>query len=119
MRFEPGPEGGRWQPVGDPLPPFAHAPPDPNLLVAPWVLPREPAPRSGDVVAVGEVAHALLARCERDDPVYTELAEQTLMFHPLDEVRAWLDTIEVWIGRRLPSGTPWPEPPPGRSGVPT
>lgn len=116
MRFEVGTGVSAWQPVGDPLPPFAHAPPDPNLPVAPWVVPRDPSPRSGDVIAIGEVAHLLLARCERDDPIYEELAHQTLLFHTAEDVHAWLGTIEVWIGRRLQPGEPWPHPPPGRVG---
>jgi hypothetical protein len=104
MRFS----GKRWEPVGDPLPPFAHAPPDPNLMMAPWVLPIELGTEPGDVLVVGEIAHQLMVRCERDDPVYVELAEQTMLFRDHDETMAWLALIEVWIGRRLEPGLPWP-----------
>lgn len=99
---------GAWRPVGDPLPPFEHAPPDPTLVVAPWVLPREPPAEPGDVLTIAEVAHQLLARCERDDPVYIELAEQTMLFRSYDDTMAWLSEVEVWIGRRLVPGLPWP-----------
>lgn len=104
LRFD----GARWQPVGEPLPAFAHAPPNPSLLVAPWVLPREPSPREADVVVVGELAHQLLVRCRRDDPLYLELAEQTMILRSHDETMAWLAEIELWVGRRLESGRPWP-----------
>lgn len=104
MRFD----DGRWTPVGDPLPPFQHAPPDQNLVVAPWVLPCELAAITGDVLVVGEVAHQLLTRCARDDPVYVELAEQTMLFHSYDDTMAWLALVEVWVGRRLEPGRPWP-----------
>ncbi len=107
MRWQP--QG--WEPVGDPLPPFAHAPPAPQLLLAPWVLPRDLAPRAYDVLVVGELAHQLLTKCERDDPLYIELAEQTMLFNEREQAMAWLAEIEVWVGRRLDPGREWPQPP--------
>ena len=104
MRFA----DGVWGPIGDPLPPFSHAPPDPGLMVAPWVLPRNPAPCGGDVLVIGELAHQLVSRCDRADPFYVELAEQTMLFRSYEETVAWLDDIEMWIGRRLQPGRPWP-----------
>lgn len=109
MRFEEG----RWRPVGEPLPPFDHAPPNPGLVLAPWVLPRTPAPRGADVVVVGELAHQLVARCEPDDPLYVELAHQTMILRSYEETLAWLDEIELWIGRRLEPRRPWPTRLPG------
>lgn len=109
LRFD----DGRWQPVGEPLPPFAHAPPDPTLPVAPWVLPRDPAPAAADVLVLGELAHQLLVRCQPDDPLYAELAEQTMLFRSPEETMAWLAEIELWVGRRLDPGKPWP------TGLPT
>ncbi len=99
---------GAWRPIGDPLPPFSHAPPDPGLIVAPWVVPAEPAPQGADVIVIGELAHQLMTRCERDDPLYAELAEQTMIFRSYEETVAWLDEIELWVGRRLEPGRPWP-----------
>ena len=101
-------DDGRWAPVGEPLPPFAHAPPDPRLPVAPWVLPRDLAAREADVLVVGELAHQLLVRCQRDDPLYLELAEQTMLLRDHDETMAWLAQIELWVGRRLDPDQPWP-----------
>lgn len=101
---------GGWAPIGEPLPPFAHAPPKPQLLVAPWVLPRELEARAYDVLVVGELAHQLLTRCERDDPLYLELAEQTMMFNEQEQALAWLAEIEMWVGRRLDPGRDWPLP---------
>ncbi len=103
-------DDGRWGAVGEPLPPFAHAPPDPSLFVAPWVLPGDLGTREGDVLTVGELAHVLMVRCERDDPLYLELAEQTLLFRGREETMAWLEEIELWVGRRLDPDRPWPEP---------
>lgn len=100
----------RWAAIGEPLPAFRHAPPTPSLPLAPWVLPTELGPRAFDVVVVGELAHQLLARCEADDPAVTQLVEQTLLFHPVDEARAWLAAVEVWLGRRLDPDRPWPTP---------
>lgn len=100
-----------WTPIGEPLPPFPHAPPAPQLLLAPWVLPREPAPQAYDVLIIGELAHQLLTRCEPDDPIYLELAEQTMIFNGREQTLAWLAEVEVWIGRRLASGRDWPTPP--------
>lgn len=101
---------GRWLPVGEPLPPFDHAPPNPTLYLAPWVLPKDLEPGAGDVLAIGELAHVLMVRCESDDPLYLELAEQTLLFRGHEETMAWLEQIEVWVGRRLEPGETWPEP---------
>ncbi|MEO1060863.1 MAG: hypothetical protein AAFZ07_05550 [Actinomycetota bacterium] len=103
-------DGERWSTVGEPLPPFEHAPPTPTLQFAPWVLPRELEPAAFDVVVVGELAHQLLGPCADDDPAVTQLVEQTLLFHPADEVAAWLAGVEVWIGRRLDPDRPWPTP---------
>lgn len=100
-----------WEPVGEPLPPFAHAPPAPELLVAPWVLPKDLQPRTYDILVVGELAHQLVHRCESDDPLYIELAEQTMLFNEQDQTMAWLAQIEVWVGRRLDQTRPWPTPP--------
>lgn len=97
-------DGERWSPVGEPLPPFDHAPPDPTLAVAPWVLPRFLGARADDVVVVGELAHRLLVRCEADDPLVAELAEQTMVFRSPAETMAWLAEVEVWVGRRLDGG---------------
>jgi len=99
-----------WLPVGEPLPPFAHAPPAPQLLLAPWVLPKELAPRTYDVIVIGELAHQLLTRCEPDDPIYLELAQQTMMFAEQEDVMDWLAQIEVWVGKRLEPGSDWPLP---------
>ena len=104
MRFE----DGDWRAVGDPLPSFAHLPPDPDRLLAPWALPRVPAPKAGDVLAFGRHAHQLMVRCEPDDPLYLELAGQTMVLHSEEQTIAWLNEIELWIGRRLDPGTPWP-----------
>lgn len=101
---------GRWNPLGEPLPPFAHAPPDPSLYVAPWVLPGDLGTREGDVLVIGELAHVLMVRCERDDPLYLELAEQTMLFRGHEETMAWLEQIELWVGRRLDPDRSWPEP---------
>ena len=101
-------DGSLWQPVGDPLPPFAHIPPDPDRLLAPWAVPREPAPEAGDVLSLGDHAHQLMVRCDADDPLYVELARQTMVLHSYEETAAWLSEIEVWIGRRLDPGRPWP-----------
>ncbi|MEM9714574.1 MAG: hypothetical protein AAGA17_20295, partial [Actinomycetota bacterium] len=76
-----------------------------------WVLPAELGPQAFDVVVVGELAHQLLGRCEPDDVAVQQLAQQTALFHPVDEARAWMATVEVWIGRRLDPAQPWPEPP--------
>ncbi|MEM7326522.1 MAG: hypothetical protein AAF531_25780 [Actinomycetota bacterium] len=102
-----------WSPVGEPLPPFAHAPPAPQLLLAPWVLPQDPPPRAYDILVIGELAHQLVTRCERDDPIYAELAEQTMLLNGREATLAWLAEIEVWIGRRLDPGRDWPAPPSG------
>lgn len=104
-------DGQRWVPVGDPLPAFAHAPPSPELALAPWVLPADPAPRSGDVVVVAEISHQLLAPCPPDDVAVTRLVEQTLLFHPPEAAAVWLAGVEVWLGRRLEPGRAWPLPP--------
>ncbi len=104
-------DGTGWSPVGEPLPPFAHAPPSPSLLIAPWILPKELAPRPYDVIVVGELAHQLMARCPEDDQAYLDLAQQTMLFQDPDVVMAWLAEIELWIGRRLDQQRPWPEPP--------
>lgn len=111
MRFR---DGG-WHPFGEPLPPFAHAPPAPQLLLAPWVLPNDPSPQQYDVIVVGELAHQLLTRCEPDDPIYLELAQQTMLFAEHDDVMAWLETVEVWVGKRLDPGTDWPTPRPSKA----
>ena len=104
LRFD----GERWEPLGEPLPPFAHAPPDPMLLVAPWVLPRDLEAREADVLVIGELAHQLLVRCQRDDPLYLELAQQTMLLRDHEETMAWLAQIELWVGRRLDPDRPWP-----------
>jgi hypothetical protein len=99
-----------WMPVGEPLPPFGHAPPAPQLLLAPWVLPKDLEPRAYDVIVVGELAHQLLTQCQPDDPIYVELAQQTMMFAEQAHVVEWLAQIEVWVGRRLDPGAEWPLP---------
>lgn len=104
-------DGERWAPIGEPLPAFEHAPPMPDLPLAPWVLPADPAPRVGDVVVVGELAHQLLTRCPPDDVAVTQLVEQTLLFHPAEDAAAWLAQVEVWLGRRLDPDREWPLPP--------
>ncbi|MEM9565834.1 MAG: hypothetical protein AAGA93_24650 [Actinomycetota bacterium] len=106
MRFD----GDRWVPVGEPLPPFAHAPPNPSLYVAPWVLPGDLGTEVGDVLVIGELAHVLMVRCERDDPLYLELAEQTMLMRSYEDTMAWLEQIELWVGRRLEPDRPWPVP---------
>ena len=103
-------DGCRWEPVGEPLPPFRHAPPAPTAIVAPWVLPRELGPRANDVVVIGELAHQLVVRCLEDDPAFIALVQQTMLFHEPAAVAAWLAEIEVWMGRRLDQGRPWPLP---------
>lgn len=97
-----------WAPVGEQLPPFPHAPPRPQVPIAPWVLPRDLEPASFDVVVVGELAHQLITRCEGDDPIVMELAEQTAVLHGVEATRAWLAEVEVWLGHRLEPGRPWP-----------
>ncbi|MEL7157256.1 MAG: hypothetical protein AAFN30_11720 [Actinomycetota bacterium] len=104
-------DGRQWRVVGDRLPPFPHAPPTPQRPIAPWVLPREPAPRARDVVVVGELAHQLLERCPEHDPAYEQLVQQTLLFNEPDAARAWLASVEVWFGRRLDPSRPWPTGP--------
>lgn len=104
-------DGGHWLPVGEPLPPFQHAPPSPQLAIAPWVLPRDPAPRPFDVVVVGELCHQLLDRAGEEDPAYLQLIDQTLLFADAADAWAWLGSIEVWFGRRLSPDRAWPTPP--------
>ncbi|MEM8925801.1 MAG: hypothetical protein AAGD35_20040 [Actinomycetota bacterium] len=99
-----------WAPVGEPLPPFDHAPPAPSLALAPWVLPATLEPRAFDVVVVGELAHQLLGRCDPDDEAVIRLFEQTALLHGPEAAAAWLAEVEVWLGRRL-DRTPWPRPP--------
>jgi len=104
-------DGSGWQPVGEPLPPFEFAPPNPQLPFAPWVLPRELQPQPFDVVVVGEIAHQLMARCAEDDEVVEELATAAMIFHEPHEVMRWMTEIEVWLGRRLDPELPWSLPP--------
>lgn len=104
-------DGERWLPIDEPLPGFSHAPPTPQQIFAPWVLPRALTPRAGDVITWGEYAHQLLAQCGPDDPAVEQLAQQTLLWHEPAEAAAWLQEIEVWLGRLLESGRDWPLPP--------
>jgi hypothetical protein len=99
-----------WLPVGDPLPPFAHAPPALGVEIAPWVVPRELGARSRDVLILGEQGHQLLTPCPPDDGAYQQLYEQASLFHGPQEAQRWLAAIEVWIGRRLASDERWPTP---------
>ena len=101
-------DGAVWQQVGEPMPPLAHIPPDPARLLAPWAVPCDPAPEAGDVLSLGDHAHQLMVRCDADDPLYVELERQTMVLHSSEETAAWLSEIEVWIGRRLEPGRPWP-----------
>ncbi len=57
----------------------------------------------------------LMVRCQTDDPLYTELVEQTMWFMDLDDTMAWLAGIELWVGRRLEPEARWPEPRSGAS----
>lgn len=93
---------GRLEPVGDPLPPFDHAPPSPNREMAPWILPRELATRPGDLVVIGEVAHRMLAPMPPDDPAVQDLWDQTALLHGVEATRAWFAEVEVWLGMKLP-----------------
>jgi hypothetical protein len=106
-------DGTTWQPLGEPLPAFEHAPPMPQLPFAPWVLPRELACRAFDVVVVGELAHQLMAQCAPDDEAVETLLDQTMLFLEPDEAMRWLVQVEVWIGRKLDQSRPWPAPPAG------
>lgn len=100
-----------WRPISEPLPPFAHAAPDPSRMVAPWVLPRDVKAQAGDVVAWHEVAFRLVGRCADDSPEVQSLATQTLALHDATEVQRWLQEVEVWLGMRMEPGRTWPEPP--------
>lgn len=102
---------GRWTPIGDPLPAFAHAPPAPAQPFAPWVLPRDPAPLPYDVVVIGEYAQQLLAPCDADDPAVVSLAEHTSMLHGVEAATTWLAGVTVWLGRLLEPDREWPTPP--------
>ncbi len=104
-------DGSRWLPVGEPLPPFQHAPPSPQQPIAPWVLPGDLEPRAFDVVVVGELSHQLLERCGEDDIAYQQLVQQTLLFAEPADAWAWLASIEVWFGRKLSPDRDWPTPP--------
>jgi hypothetical protein len=104
-------DGERWCAVGELLAPFEHAWPMPQLLFAPWVLPRELGARVHDVVVVDELAHQLMMRCADDDPAVSRLAQQTMLFHDVAETIAWLGQIEVWMGRRLDPTKAWSAPP--------
>jgi len=99
-----------WQPFGDPLPPFAHAPPDPGRPLAPWVLPRELDPQQWDVVVVDEQVHQLMVPLGADDDAVQALWHQTTALHTAAEAREWFAQITVWLGRRVEPGRPWPEP---------
>lgn len=101
---------GVWRAIGEPLAPFDHAPPDPSLPLAPWVLPRDPEPTQGDVVVVNEQAHQLLAELGPDDQAVQNLWQQTTLFFPPDEAAAWFGGVTVWLGQRLTPDRPWPEP---------
>jgi len=102
---------GHWRPVGDPLPAFAHAPPDPRRVLAPWVLPHELQPAAGDIIAWAEQAFRLLTRLEADDEAVQTLWRQTTALHSHEDTQRWFATIEVWMAHRLSDGTTWPDPP--------
>jgi hypothetical protein len=107
-------QDGEWRPIGEPLPAFEHAPPTPQLLLAPWVLPRDLEVEALDVVVVGELAHQLVGRCTPDDPAVQQLAQQTMLFHGAEAAATWLSQVEVWMGHRRDPGRPWLTPKPGR-----
>jgi len=111
-------DGDRWEALDEPLPGFAHAPPAPQQLFAPWVLPRTLDPQPGDVLVWGEHAHQLLAPCGPDDPAVDALVQQTMLWVEPDEAVAWLQQVAVWLGRLLTPGRDWPLPPDPQSDRP-
>lgn len=107
LRFD----GERWAPLGAPLPELRHLPAAPGRPFAPWVIPRALAVQAGDIVAIHEQAHQLLAALGPDDPAVSQVIRQSQVLMGDDELRQWLATIELWLGRRLDGERPWPKPP--------
>ena len=91
-----------WEPIGDQLPTWEHAPPRPNDPMAVWVLPAGEGYEQGDVIAFAETGHQLIAAVPRTDVAWGEVIHAASLLHEQDEVRRWAANIELWLCRRLP-----------------
>lgn len=86
-----------WQPIGDLLPEWEHAPPRPHEPMSVWVLPNDQGYAVGDVIAFAETAHRLLSPVPKGDAAWAEVIDAASLLHEADHVREWLGWIELWL----------------------
>lgn len=99
--------GGDWIAIGDQLAAWHHAPPRPDDPIAVWVLPAGEGEldgyRPGDVITYAQTAHQLIAPVPRGDVAWDDVARSALTLHGPAEVAAWVEAVELWLCRRLPT----------------